>query len=154
MLDDVRVLVAADEYPVATGRQVARRVNTLERLQLPRWRRAGGSRPHREPPQHPLVWEQRATPKLKRGMPRIPGHAGRVPSQMTSDADAMNDRRRRMPAPTTRPWHPIRSATIPLLATSTKPIRRSTPRIVTASGIAGESGRGARALKIRQDRVI
>jgi hypothetical protein len=45
-----------------------------------------------------------------------------------------------MPAATSRPRQSIRRITEISLATSTKPIRRSTHRMVTAPGVAGEDG--------------
>jgi hypothetical protein len=52
-------------------------------------------------------------------------------------ADAMNQETPANPEPANRPRVLMRSVTKRLLATSTKPTRRSKLRLVTASGVAG-----------------
>jgi hypothetical protein len=56
---------------------------------------------------------------------------------MTSDADAMNDRRGRMPGTASRLGFDTQRNAELSLANSTKPTHNSTLRMVTASGGAG-----------------
>jgi hypothetical protein len=64
-----------------------------------------------------------------------------VTSRMTSDADAMNGRRRRMHGPARQLGFDMQHNAELSLATSTKPTQRSTLRMVTAFSVAGEGGR-------------
>ena len=90
----------------------------------------------------PLAGNRGRPPYLNRRCPRIPRASSRAGVTGCGAMNAMSRSDAR--AARADPRHPIRGVTKPLLAASAKPTRRvpSTRRTVTASGVAGEGGRG------------